>query len=112
MNGNGETPGIDPNSAAAAVGSTLPGIRRIGTLVVAGGSAYLRPEGDQVFHPVRRLGSTGFRASGAHHDSLRSGLSGGSARVQEAPKQERFHETLVFDGLNPVEIPGANGGTE
>ena len=113
MNGNGERPGIDPNSADAAVGSVRPGVRKIATLVVAGGSAYVRPEGDQVFHPVRRLGSTGFGASEARRDSLGSGLSGGSAGVQEAPRPERFREEIpVFDGLNPAKVPDANGGLE
>lgn len=92
MNGNGERPGTDPNSAEAALGSTLPGIRRIGTYTPI------------VRHEIRHGERGGMGTAQVRRLEFR-------AATRIGP--ENFHEEVsVFDGLNPVEIPGENGGIE
>jgi len=102
MNGNGRErlgSGIDPNSAEAAVGGIQrlgpppPGVRRIATIGVAVGSAYVRPEGSPEFYPVKKLGS-GFGA----------GSSSGETTVIPGP------ETPVVTVSTP-ERPGLANGT-
>lgn len=103
MNGNGERPGVDPNSAEA---SQTSGLRRLSV-------------GDTLPAEIATALAMGIR--NRRQEQARRALEGegntsmgGLGGVQEIPRPNRFHgenPITIFDGFS-TGMPGANGDTE